>query len=352
MNDNQQPDTRAPSDERKAELEAAYERQKDTDAPYKGVEIRSLGELQWIINNHKWLTNANDIKAAEKEKNGSVRGQKVNLSGAIMDGLNFRGACSLDLADLTGASLVGANLAGVSLSGARLEGTDLARANLSSARLAYAWMNSMTNLNRVTLDNKVRLLGVRWNGAPLDRVNWSASTLGDEPTAEILKKEARKEREVLFRNAAHAYHGLVVALREQGLAEPASQYHLREMVMQRKALWQQRNYGGWFLSVLLGAVAGHGEKPNRAFIAYLGIVSLFAALFWCLTNFVHTPGQPSLNIGEAIVLSLSSFHGRGFFTNTIQLGDPLAYAAAFEAVSGLFIELIFIATFSRRFLGD
>jgi hypothetical protein len=29
----QEPDTSEPSDERKAELEAAYEKQKDTDAP-------------------------------------------------------------------------------------------------------------------------------------------------------------------------------------------------------------------------------------------------------------------------------------------------------------------------------
>jgi hypothetical protein len=55
---------------------------------------------------------------------------------------------------------------------------------------------------------------------------------------------------------------------------------------------------------------------------------------------------------EALVLSLSSFHGRGFFPSTISLGDPLAIIAAAEAVIGLFIELLFIATFSRRFLGD
>ncbi|MGO8949314.1 MAG: hypothetical protein ACLQUY_17020 [Ktedonobacterales bacterium] len=53
---------------------------------------------------------------------------------------------------------------------------------------------------------------------------------------------------------------------------------------------------------------------------------------------------------EALVLSLSSFHGRGFFPSQIGLGDPLAMIAAVEAVTGLFIELILIATFSNRFL--
>ena len=75
---------------------------------------------------------------------------------------------------------------------------------------------------------------------------------------------------------------------------------------------------------------------------------MFAIIFWLVTNVVHT-GAPPLQWYEAGVLSLSSFHGRGFFTNTIQLGDPLAIVAAFEAVSGLFIELVFIATFTQRF---
>ncbi|HEV8191734.1 MAG TPA: hypothetical protein VGP82_09655 [Ktedonobacterales bacterium] len=53
---------------------------------------------------------------------------------------------------------------------------------------------------------------------------------------------------------------------------------------------------------------------------------------------------------EALMLSLSSFQGRGFFPSQFGLGDPLAIVAAFEAVLGLFIELILNATFSNRIL--
>ena len=52
------------------------------------------------------------------------------------------------------------------------------------------------------------------------------------------------------------------------------------------------------------------------------------------------------------MLSLTSFHGRGFFPGYLQLNDWVARIGAVEAVIGLFIELILIATFSRRFLGD
>jgi len=54
----------------------------------------------------------------------------------------------------------------------------------------------------------------------------------------------------------------------------------------------------------------------------------------------------------AFILSITAFHGRGFF-----LGGEFGYEstvtllAAIEAIVGLFIELSFIATFTQRFLG-
>jgi hypothetical protein len=41
-----------------------------------------------------------------------------------------------------------------------------------------------------------------------------------------------------------------------------------------------------------------------------------------------------------------------FFPGFLSLGDWVARIAALEAVIGLFIELILIASFSRRFLGN
>jgi hypothetical protein len=58
---------------------------------------------------------------------------------------------------------------------------------------------------------------------------------------------------------------------------------------------------------------------------------------------------PYLTWDEALVLSVSSFHGRGFFSPSIQLGDTYARLAAAEAIIGLLIEITFIATFTQRF---
>jgi len=61
-------------------------------------------------------------------------------------------------------------------------------------------------------------------------------------------------------------------------------------------------------------------------------------------------GPPFSPLG-ALVFSVTSFHGRGFFPGGIKLDDPITVLAALEAVVGLTIEISFIATFTQRFFG-
>ena len=60
---------------------------------------------------------------------------------------------------------------------------------------------------------------------------------------------------------------------------------------------------------------------------------------------------PSRALYGALILSLCSFHGRGFFQPLESLGGPVAALAAIAAVIGLLIEISFIATFTQRFFG-
>jgi hypothetical protein len=61
---------------------------------------------------------------------------------------------------------------------------------------------------------------------------------------------------------------------------------------------------------------------------------------------------PHLAWYEAVVVSLTAFHGRGFFAQQFSPGDPQALVAAVEAVVGLVVEVSLIATFTQRFLGS
>ncbi len=120
--------------------------------------------------------------------------------------------------------------------------------------------------------------------------------------------------------------------------------------MQRRILLRQFKVGQWFFSKVLDVMAGYGERPGRALFTYLLVITGFAAVYFGITNYV-TPQNGSLVWYDALILSVTSFHGRGLIPSAVSLADPLSAVAAAEAILGFLIELIFIATFSRRFLG-
>lgn len=75
-------------------------------------------------------------------------------------------------------------------------------------------------------------------------------------------------------------------------------------------------------------------------LAYLIVIFGFMGLYLLNAHFV----TPHLRWDEALVLSVSSFHGRGFFSQDISLADTYARLAATEAVIGLVIEISFGAS--------
>jgi hypothetical protein len=78
----------------------------------------------------------------------------------------------------------------------------------------------------------------------------------------------------------------------------------------------------------------------------------FAVTYFNLAPMEHV----ALNQLGALVLSMTSFHGRGFFPasdsseHPIPLHDPLTVVAALEALVGLLMEITLFATVTQRFL--
>lgn len=125
------------------------------------------------------------------------------------------------------------------------------------------------------------------------------------------------------------------------------------------------DYGRIVFSSFLDALAGYGYRPAKSLRGYVMVIILFALLYWIfgyldgiqaatvMAQHLHRAviAVPVLTPLEALVYSLTSFHGRGFFPGTgIRLDDPLVIFAAIEAMVGLVIEVSFIATFTQRFL--
>jgi uncharacterized protein YjbI with pentapeptide repeats len=315
--------------------------------------------------------------------------KKARLAGANMREAHLRDAnlsdAHLERTDLTaahleGANLIAAHLEGANLRTAHLEGANLSRAHLARTNLRGAFFSAATTLEHVAIADKahgvVRVADVRWQDVNLAVISqWSeVAMLGDELRAHKVaglplpnpnksseplpkgvsradREKAREMRrdEVLFawRNAARAYRQLASVMRDQGMSDEADRFAYRGQLCQR----QVYRYAGqpvrrgfsWFLDLL----SGYGYKPQRSLVAYLTAILGFAALFLVNSHFV----APHLSWDEAIVLSMSSFHGRGFFNPSITLGDTYARLAALEAFVGLVIEVSFIATFTQRFFG-
>jgi hypothetical protein len=134
-------------------------------------------------------------------------------------------------------------------------------------------------------------------------------------------------------------------LRSQGVNEAASQFEYRAHKLQRTVYRRQHHYlqalGSWLLDV----ISGYGYRPARSFISYALVILAFAAAYFALEG---ANGQP-LPWNEALVISMTAFHGRGFFAAVYQPGDLQAAVAAVEAFIGLLIEIVLIATFTQRF---
>ncbi len=109
------------------------------------------------------------------------------------------------------------------------------------------------------------------------------------------------------------------------------------------------SFGQYLFSLFLSIISGYGYKPIRTLFWYLIVIFGFATAYHIIGNIA--------SFTDALVFSVTSFHGRGFFPSLgnpnqlLYLNDPLVRLAAVEAVVGLFIEISFIATFTQRYFG-
>ena len=93
----------------------------------------------------------------------------------------------------------------------------------------------------------------------------------------------------------------------------------------------------WFLNLN----AGYGYRLWRSFATYAVVIVGFAAAYY----FIGPVAKLSLSPLDALVFSMTSFHGRGFSPGeNIGLSNPVTILAAIEAFVGLVIEVTLIAT--------
>jgi len=345
--------------------------------PFKDIEL-NRADVEWLLATHENGRGPIDWSdESQRERKGldllganlvEVDMDMLPLTRAILTGAHLERA-SLHSAKLEGVDLTGAYLEGTRLSYARLyrallieahlNGADLNWAFLAGADLSRAYFDGETKLNGAELsDNEyggASLVDIHWDGVNLAVVDWlRISTLGHERKARIptfcgaLGETIKNKNDHLkeYQTAVRAYRQLAVALQGQALNEEAAKFAYRAQLLKRKVYWYGgiRKFGRYLFLLFLDLLAGYGYKPWRSFAAYLIVILGFAIAYF----FIGQTVGPFLSPVGSVVFSMTSFHGRGFFPGGIKLDDPLTILAAFEAFGGLLIEVVFIATLTRR----
>jgi len=316
-------------------------------ADLRRVDLHSLPLecMRGGLNHHEWVGTT-----LEQRNMAGVHLENTSLSFA-----HLRGA-ALSKAHLEGANLREAHLEGAELYRTHLEGAYLRKAHLGGASLRNALFDSTSIFDGVFLEDEKQgcalLADANWNGMNITNVNWiQIKMLGDDSKALKLKQwkeEVRNAEERLldYQRAVRANRQLAAILQGQGQNEEAARFAYHSQKLQRVVLRKQKKFGSYFFSLFLDLLAGYGYRPGRSIFWYLVTILGFALAYFV---FGHLPFLP-----DALIFSLTSFHGRGFFPglgSENSLHNPLVIMAAFEAVIGLLIEISFIATFTQRFFG-
>ncbi len=283
----------------------------------------------------------------------------ASLRGANLEGANLRGA-ALREADLVDANLRGANVTKADLQGANLfradfreanfykadlQGASLVRAKLGGANLSHAVFGMRTDLGGAKLGDRdygfVSVTDTIWNDVILASADWS-------PLLKGMRLRDDHQEEALV--AARANQQLALALRAQGLNAEASELDYRARMWRLKDLGQKRRFLAFIFSGLIFLVSGYGYRPLHSFATYAFTIIVFSLIYWCIPYSYGAHGAPHyLPLPQAVILSFTSFHGRGYFLPNAVTGSVWHGAvAAAEAVIGLLIEATLIATFTQR----
>ena len=349
--------------------------------PFKDIEPKlTRADIEWLLATHEngrgsvnisekseWSRKGLDMRGANLSQvdlerlplaamnSGLTRDDRLQATpeqreaaAVILDGAH------LGLAHLENARLTDAYLRETDFRNAYLHDTIFNHAHLAGASFHFAYLEATHFESAILCDKDYggpHMADVRWGNVNLSVVKWTQlDMLGDEYKARQKKQDGKVKDNVSrleeYEAAVRANRQLAVTLQSQGLNESAAYFAYRAQKLQRVVLRRQKKFLSYIFSFFLDLLAGYGYRPGRSVIWYMITIFGFALAY---TIFGHLPYLP-----DALVFSLTSFHGRGFFPglgSENSLHNPLVIMAAFEAVVGLFIEISFIATFTQRFFG-
>jgi hypothetical protein len=206
---------------------------------------------------------------------------------------------------------------------------------------------------------RAELHGAVFTGANLEGVELAAYSLryGRVPvniTMECFGKHGLFKRPHINEDgpqyAEHTYRALKTYFLKEGDYDSASWASYCERLMQRKALWKDKNFFGWLTSLLFSAVSGYGEKPKRVFLSSLIIVVLYAFIYYIFQMITSLETNMPLTFLDALYFSAATFSGLSFSDLVPRTNAIIRLIVTTEAFGGIFALSLFVFTLTKRYV--
>jgi uncharacterized protein YjbI with pentapeptide repeats len=265
---------------------------------------------------------------------------RSNFCRAKLDKAVFRGA-DLGYSLFTDANLTEADFSSADAAKCSFRGAQLTRSHFDHSTLVGA------DFSKATIQS------VYLSGAVLDKTLLSRAQISGQIGEEIDK---------CYADAVTAYSALKTNFRSLGLFEDASWAYLGERRMETKsrAPWRQTYVGPWYSrpiawlgnglrwlgSCLIGAVAGYGERPVRAFAWIPIIIVLYAILFRASGGLSNSVGRPAGWLAD-FEDSLASFVTMGVGSLTTREGTAQVLTNV-EALTGVSLVALVMFSLGKR----
>lgn len=264
----------------------------------------------------------------------------ANLSNAVLKGASFSDA------ELTDADLGGSNLSECDFIGADCVGANFMMSDLSRARFWHADLTT-ANLAEANMEKADFL------NAILFRVNIYHADLKEARflTRDNFRGKANKEGvdERGPKTARESYANVKQYFITTARYNDVSWASYNENRMELRRLWKEKR-AGVVPFCLMGLLCGWGERPLRATIAALAIITAYASVF-----FVLNAVRPTFSDTYAPSFLDHVYYSTITFT-TVGYGDFLPKAnilfkllAGSEAFVGIFMMGLFVFTLGRRY---
>ena len=189
-------------------------------------------------------------------------------------------------------------------------------------------------------------INCNFHDTKIHEVNMSA-VLTDQTT--VFSKKLKDEEEKNYHIASIQYKQIREMYKNSSLHKQADYYHYREMVCRRKQM-SIHNPFRWLSFIFADLTCKYGVSIFRIVVWMLGVISLFALLYYTLQNINYYNDHVHLSLADSLYYSLITY-------TTIGYGDfhPVGIYKIFSAIEGLLgviLTSLFTVIVARRIIRD